>query len=87
MAGIIDILHTLFDLLNKMRQNAIRMGLIKALEKYRLEHKISQQKLADMLEVSFSTINRWLNGKSKPNKMQKYHIEKLLNKYAKEKRT
>jgi len=56
------------------------MDLIKKLEEYRLENKIPQQALAKMLDVSFSTVNRWLNGKSKPNKIQSYHIEKLIKK-------
>ena len=56
------------------------MSLLERLEKYRLENKISQQQIADMLGVSFSTVNRWLNGHSEPNKIQRYHIEKLLKK-------
>ena len=56
------------------------MDLIRKLEEYRLENKIPQQALAKMLDVSFSTVNRWLNGKSKPNKIQSYHIEKLIKK-------
>ena len=54
------------------------MDLIKKLEVYRLENKIPQEELAEKLGVAFSTVNRWLNGKSKPNKIQSYHIEKLL---------
>ena len=54
--------------------------IIKNLEIYRLEHRISQEKLAHKLCVAFSTVNRWLNGKSKPNKIQSFHIEKLLKK-------
>jgi len=53
--------------------------LIKQLETYRLENKISQEQLAQKLDVAFSTVNRWLNGKSKPNKIQSYHLEKLLD--------
>lgn len=57
----------------------IRMTtLIQRLEAYRLEHKIPQQELAKQLGVAFSTVNRWLTGKSKPNKIQSYHIEKLI---------
>ncbi len=56
------------------------MNLMKELEEYRLEHKISQEKLAKMLDVHFSTVNRWLKGKQKPNKMQEWHIKKLLKK-------
>ena len=62
------------------------MELIKKLETYRLENKITQQELAEKLDVSFATVNRWFNGKSKPNKIQSYHIEKLIkrgNKNAK----
>lgn len=54
------------------------MNLIQKLETYRLENKIPQQDLAEKIGVAFSTVNRWLNGKSKPNKIQSYHIEKLL---------
>ena len=56
------------------------MDIVKRLEIYRLENKIPQEKLAKRLGVAFSTVNRWLNGKSKPNKIQSYHIEKLLKK-------
>ena len=55
------------------------MDLIEKLESYRMENKISQQKLADILGVTFSTVNRWLNRKFEPNKMQTYHIKKLLD--------
>jgi transcriptional regulator with XRE-family HTH domain len=54
------------------------MDIIKQLENYRLEKKISQEELAKELEVAFSTVNRWFNGKSKPNKIQSYHIYKLF---------
>ncbi len=53
--------------------------LIERLEEYRLEHKITQMELAEKLEVAFVTVSRWLNGHTKPNKIQAYHIEKLLS--------
>ncbi len=56
------------------------MNIIKKIEIYRLENKITQQELAKKLGVAFSTVNRWLNGKTKPNKIQRYHIEKFLKK-------
>ena len=56
----------------------LAMNMIKKLEIYRLENKISQEKLAKKLGVAFSTVNRWFNGKTKPNKIQQYHIEKFL---------
>ena len=55
-------------------------GLLKQLELYRLENKITQEMLAKELGVAFSTISRWLNGKVTPNKIQQYHIEKFLKK-------
>jgi len=54
------------------------MNIVQKLEIYRLEHRISQEELAKKLGVAFSTVNRWLNGKSKPNKIQTYHIQKLF---------
>ena len=55
------------------------MQIVKQLETYRLENRVSLQKLADDLGVSFSTVSRWFSGKNKPSKIQQYHIEKFLN--------
>jgi transcriptional regulator with XRE-family HTH domain len=52
--------------------------LLKQLELYRLENRITQTKLAEEIGVNFSTVSRWLNGKTTPNKIQQYHIEKFL---------
>ena len=54
------------------------MQIIKQLEIHRLENRISLQKLADDLGVAFSTVSRWFRGKTKPHKVQQYHIEKYL---------
>lgn len=54
------------------------MPLIEALKQYRLEKKLTQEQLAKKLGVSFSTINRWFNGRVKPNQIQSYQIVKLL---------
>ena len=59
------------------------MQLLKALEQYRLKHRFTQEQIADKLQVSFSTVNRWLNGKTKPSKIQEYHIKELLKIKAK----
>lgn len=59
------------------------MDIIKKLEIYRLENKITQDELAQELGVAFSTVNRWFNSKAKPNKIQSYHIMKLLGKKSK----
>ena len=53
--------------------------LVKELEEYRLKNRIPQEDLARSLGVAFSTVNRWINGKTKPNKTQSYHIRKLLS--------
>lgn len=53
-------------------------NLIKQLELYRLENRITQVELANDIGVNFSTVSRWLNGKTKPNKIQQYHVEKYL---------
>ena len=34
--------------------------------------------LAEMLGVTFATVNRWFNGHNVPNQIQTYHIKKLL---------
>lgn len=52
--------------------------LLEKLEIYRLENKLSQRKLAEKLGVAYNTVNRWFTGRNMPNKIQTYHIKKLL---------
>ena len=59
---------------------AAHMDIVKKLELYRLENKITQQALAKELDVAFSTVSRWFNGKTVPSKIQQYHVEKYLTK-------
>jgi len=54
------------------------MDIVRQLEVYRLENRITQQELAKKIGVAFSTVSRWLNRRTKPNKIQQYHIEKFL---------
>ena len=61
----------------------LSMDLVKELDSYRLENKITQQALAEQLGVSFVTVNRWFNSKTKPSKIQQYHIEKFLKENTK----
>jgi transcriptional regulator with XRE-family HTH domain len=63
------------------------MDIIKKLELYRLENKITQQDLAKELDVAFSTVSRWFNGKTTPSKIQQYHVEKYLTKKTKKTRS
>jgi DNA-binding transcriptional regulator YiaG len=60
-------------------------NLIKQLEQYRCENRLSQEKLAERLSVAFSTVNRWIKGHNKPSKIQQFHIEKFLTKVTKTK--
>jgi transcriptional regulator with XRE-family HTH domain len=61
-------------------QELLSMDIVKQLEAYRLENRVTQVVLAKEIGVNFSTVSRWLNGKTKPNKIQQYHIEKFLKK-------
>jgi transcriptional regulator with XRE-family HTH domain len=54
------------------------MNLIKKLENYRLDNKLTQEELAKKLGVSFCTVNRWINGKTNPRRIHEYHINKML---------
>ena len=56
-----------------------QMDIIKQLETYRLEHRIPQQELAKKLGVAFSTVNRWLNKRTKPSAIHEYQIRKLID--------
>ena len=67
-----------FDNKSLLLYNAYMDDLMKKLEIYRFENRISQRKLANLLHVHFSTVNRWFNDKTIPNKIQRYHIKKLL---------
>ena len=53
--------------------------LIDRLETFRLENKITLQELARILDVNYTTLYRWFSGKTTPNKIQTFHIEKFLN--------
>ncbi|MFA5059527.1 MAG: helix-turn-helix transcriptional regulator [Candidatus Omnitrophota bacterium] len=61
------------------------MEIVKKLELYRLENKITQEELAEELGVAFSTVNRWFNSRTVPSQIQQYHIEKYLNKKVRRK--
>ena len=67
-----------FDNKSFLLYNANMNELVEKLDNYRLENRVSQKQLADKLNVHFSTVNRWFNGKTTPNKIQSYHIKKLL---------
>ena len=47
----------------------------------RLKLNISQEELARLLGVSFSSVNRWETGKYEPTKLAKVKLEQLFAKY------
>lgn len=52
-----------------------------ALKKAREQIGLSQQSFADRLGVSFSTVNRWEQGRHVPNKITIKAIEALCKEY------
>lgn len=48
-----------------------------AIIKLRLKLDLSQMALAELLGVSFTSVNRWENGKYVPTKLVKLKIEQL----------
>lgn len=47
------------------------MEFASIVKQVRKELELSQEQLARELNISFSTVNRWENGKSKPSQMAK----------------
>lgn len=51
-----------------------------AIRKLRAKLNISQQELADLLGVSFPSVNRWENGHYEPTIIAKVKLEELFKK-------
>ena len=49
-----------------------------AILKLRAKLNISQKKLSEILDVSFSTVNRWENGYYEPTKIAKRKLQELF---------
>ena len=47
----------------------------------RLKLNISQEELARLLGVSFSSVNRWETGKYEPTKLAKVKLDRLFAEY------
>lgn len=54
-------------------------NIAEQLKALRQQHGWSQEDLARELGVSFSTVNRWENGKAKPSRLAKKQIKRLLS--------
>ncbi len=52
------------------------------IRKIRNQLGMSQEQLARALNVSFSTVNRWENGKAKPSPMAREALNDLCRKYG-----
>ena len=50
-----------------------------AIMQLRLKLNITQEDLARILGVSFTSVNRWENGHYEPTKLAKLKIKKMLN--------
>lgn len=53
-----------------------------AIVRLRAKLNISQTELAELLGVSFTSINRWENGKYEPTKIAKIKLQELFQKYS-----
>ena len=63
------------------KEKKLKMDLVKQLQEWRLEKRLSLQKLSKLMGVSTMTVNRWELGHFLPNKIQAYHIRKFLEKH------
>lgn len=55
------------------------MSLQEEIKNMRMKSLMSQDELAKALEVSVGTINRWENGKTKPNITAMKHIKQFCH--------
>lgn len=64
-------------------KNMVSTEFSSTLKEIRKQLEISQEDLARKLEVSFSTVNRWENGKSAPSKLAKKQLDTFVAKMKK----
>jgi putative transcriptional regulator len=53
------------------------MKIATIIKSIRKELRLSQQEFADAIHLSFSTVNRWENGRAKPNRLASVTIVAL----------
>ena len=58
------------------------MSFADAIIKLRSERRISQKELAEELNVSCATVNRWENGRTVPNKMTMFVIRRYCEEHG-----
>lgn len=57
------------------------MTYAEAIEKLRRKMLLTQTELAELLGVSFGTVNRWESGKFEPTMKMKRKLKELFEKY------
>lgn len=62
-----------------MNGDAMRIDYKKTIVRIRAQLGLSQQGLADLLDVTFQTVNRWENGHFEPTKIVKAKLENLMS--------
>jgi putative transcriptional regulator len=60
-----------------MKDNNNSDDLPKHLKSIRQHLKLSQEELAHKLGVSFTSVNRWENGQTKPSKLARKQLEAI----------
>ena len=67
-----------YNMIRSWKEDIMEINYSKSILKLRVELNISQMKLAEMLGVSFSSINRWERGKFEPTLLVKEKIKRLF---------
>lgn len=62
-----------------MEEMKMKLDYAKAIIDIRVRLDLSQMALAELLGVSFTSVNRWENGKYSPTKLAKKKIELLCS--------
>lgn len=60
----------------------MKINYQKAIVSLRAKMNISQEELAQILGVAFSSVNRWENGHHDPTKIAKYKLDELFKQYG-----
>ena len=64
--------------LKKKKMNIEKILTSDFIKSSRLRHKLTQEELAKRLGVSFATVNRWENGKTRPSPLARRYMEELF---------
>ena len=62
-----------------MQRGVMTSDFADSIIQLRSELRISQKELAEQLNISVATVNRWENGRTEPNKMTLFVIRDFAN--------